>query len=323
MIYKALAEIILAASLMQIFPIDAGVVETYAKLPESGTRVGISVPAVLLAMNPTLPVAADLTRAPKKIRPESIGVITSAHSALVVDAASGAILFEKNASAKRSIGSMTKLMTALVFLSGNPDLSATASVESSDVREGGRQHIPIGKEVMLKDLLLASLVSSDNTATMSLVRLSGLSESDFVARMNEKAAEIGMVDTTFSDPSGLSPENRSTTPDLVALLRASLQDENIRFATEQAKASVAAVDGTTYALENTNELLDGFVNQDPYKIVGGKTGYLPEAGYCLGIEASKDGGKNIFVVVLGSGSVAGRLRDVKALTFWAYETYEW
>jgi len=319
MIYKMLAEIILAVSLVQIFPVDAGVVESYTKAETSA----VGFDTIMTAMRPSFPVADDVARAPKKIHPESIGVITAATTALVVDAVSGAVLFQKNADEARSIGSMTKLMTAMIFLSGNPDLNTPMTIESEDFREGGKQHIPAGKTVTIKDLLLASLVSSDNTATVALARLSGLSESDFVARMNEKAAEIGMVKTTFADPTGLSPENRSTAPDLVAMLRAALQNENIRFATEQAAATITDAEGNAYQLENTNELLAGFVNQDPYKIVGGKTGYLPEAGYCLGLEAQKDGGKNIFVVVLGSDSTIGRLNDVKALTVWAYNTYEW
>lgn len=323
MIYKMLVEIILAASLVQIFPVDAGVVESYVRSSDSVVSSEVSFSAVMTAMRPSFPVAKDVARAPKKIHPESVGVVTAATTALVEDAASGAILYEKNVDEARSIGSMTKLMTAMVFLSGNPDLNASAVIEIGDLREGGRQHLPTGKTITIKDLLLASLISSDNTATAALARLSDLSEDNFVARMNEKAAEIGMVETTFADPTGLSPENRSTAPDLVAMLRAALQNEDIRFATEQAVATITDTEENTYQLENTNELLTGFINQDPYKIVGGKTGYLPEAGYCLGVEARKDGGKNIFVVVLGSDSVAGRLRDIKALTVWAYNTYEW
>lgn len=323
MIYKMLVEIILAASLVQIFPLDAGVVESYTQSADSTVSSEVNFGTVMTAMRPSFPVAKDVARAPKKIRPESIGVVTAATTALIEDAASGAILYEKNADEARSIGSMTKLMAAMIFLSGNPDLNAAAVIEVDDFREGGRQHIPAGKTITIKDLLLASLVSSDNTATAALARLSGLSESDFVARMNEKAAEIGMTETTFSDPTGLSSENRSTAPDLVVMLRTALQNEEIRFATEQAAATITDAEGNTYQLENTNELLTGFINQDPYKIVGGKTGYLPEAGYCLGVEAQKDGGKNIFIVVLGSDSTTGRLRDVKALAVWAYNTYEW
>lgn len=322
MIYKALVEIILAIGLVQIFPVDAGVIESYTKATDS--RVFESnFGTAMTVMRPNFPVAADVVRAPTKINPESIGVVTAATTALVMDSESGAVLFEKNVDEARSIGSMTKLMTALIFLSGNPDQGAVVTIESSDYREGGKQHIPTGQAVTVKDLLLASLVSSDNTATAALARLSGFSESDFVARMNEKAAEIGMQQTTFADPTGLSSDNRSTAPDLVIMLRAALQNESIRFATEQASATITDISGNTYQLENTNELLNGFVNQDPYKIIGGKTGYLPEAGYCLGVEAQKDGGKEIFVVVLGSDSAAGRLRDVKALTVWTYNNFEW
>jgi len=158
---------------------------------------------------------------------------------------------------------------------------------------------------------------------MALVRLSGMPVGDFVGRMNERAAEIGMPHTTFADPVGLSPDNRSVTLDIVALLREALADDVIRNATEVASMSVTGTSGRTYQLENTNELLDGFLNQSPYKIIGGKTGYLPEAGYCLGIQVQKDGGQDIFLVVLGSDSMLGRLQDVKALAVWAYQTFEW
>jgi D-alanyl-D-alanine carboxypeptidase len=323
MLVKLIAQVMLTTALLQAFPYDAGGVERYARLPDAGVRERVSVSTALNLLYHPLPLSADANRAPKKVVPTSVGVVTSAVSALVVDAASGEVLFEKDIEESRSIGSITKLMTSLVFLSGNPDLSANASIEPRDVRLGGREHIAVGDEVTVRDLVLASLVSSDNSATMSLVRLSGLSEGDFVARMNEMAAEIGMNATTFVDPSGLSPENRSVAPDIVALLRATLENETIRFATEQASVTVTGASGRTYVLENTNELLEGFINQPPYAIVGGKTGFLPEAGYCLGVRVQKDGGKDIYVVVLGSDTKDGRLQDVKALTVWAYKTFEW
>jgi len=323
MIYKALAEIILAASLVQIFPVDAGVVESYSKLPTAASRYSVNISELVKMAYPTFPIAENINLPPKKIRPESMGVVTAAASALVQDAKSGAVLYEKNAAEPRSIGSVTKLMTALVFLSANPDLNQEVFLVSEDLREGGRQHVPINKIITVKDLLLASLVSSDNSATAAIARLSGLSENDFVAKMNQKAIEIGMTETNFSDPTGLSSENRATAHDVVALLHTALENENIRLATEQAATTITDKDGSVYQLENTNELLIGFINQNPYKIVGGKTGYLPEAGYCLGVQMEKDSGKDIFVVVLGSDSLAGRLNDVKALTVWAYQTYEW
>jgi len=323
MLVKLLAQVMLTATLLNTFPFDAGVVEQYAALPEPQGRRGTGIETTLSLLYGSLPRASDLDRAPHKIDPQSIGVVTSAVSALVVDAASGTTLYEKDIDESRSIGSITKLMTALVFLSDEPDLAARANIQPDDVRSGGREHVAIGDEVSMRDLILASLVSSDNSATMALVRLSGLSEGDFVARMNEKAAEIGMTSTTFRDPTGLSPENRSVAPDIIALLKAALGNDMIRSATEQASASVTGSSGRTYTLENTNELLEGFINEPPYKIVGGKTGYLPEAGYCLGVRMQRDGGQDIYVVVLGADSKEGRLQDVKALTVWAYKTFEW
>ena len=322
MIYKALAEIILAAGLVQLFPVNAGVVETYTKLPEAGGRENFSLSQLMEETFGTLPMAEDVA-SPTKIKPESLGVVTAATTALMVDVKSGAILFEKNSSEQRSIGSITKLMTALVFLSDQPNLFAAAMIEKSDLREGGRQHIPVGAVVTTGDLLFASLVSSDNSATAALARLSGLSEADFVAQMNARARELLMNDSIFTDPTGLSSGNRSTARDLIKLLSAALQDENIRLATEQATVTITSTDNQVYQLENTNELLTGFIDQDTYKIIGGKTGYLPEAGYCLGIEVQKDGSKNIFVVVLGSDSIRDRLTDVKNLALWAYQTYRW
>ncbi len=323
MMVKLFAQLMLTTALLQALPFDAGVVESSAALPGSGARQSLGIERVLSLVYGELPVMADADRTPRKIDPTSLGVITSAVSALVVDADSGAVLFQKNIEESRSIGSITKLMTSLLFLEGNPDLSAPSAIAPEDMRPGGRQHLSIGDTVTVRDLVLASLVSSDNSATMSLVRLSGMSEGDFVARMNEKAAEIGMKQTTFADPTGLSPENRSVAPDIVALLRAALSNETIRFATEQASATVTGASGRTYQLENTNELLDGFINQPPYKIVGGKTGFLPEAGYCLGVRMEKDNGKDLYVVVLGADSKEDRLKDVKALTVWAYKTFEW
>jgi D-alanyl-D-alanine endopeptidase (penicillin-binding protein 7) len=323
MLVKLLAHILVTAALLQTFPFDAGVVEQSAALPDTGARRGAGIETTLSLLYGSLPRAFEEDRAPHKIDPKSIGVVTSAVSALVVDARSGAVLYEKDIDESRSIGSVTKLMTSLVFLSGNPDLTARARIQSEDVRSGGREHIAALDEVSVRDLILASLVSSDNSATMALVRLSGFAEGDFVARMNEKAAEIGMASTTFRDPTGLSFENRSVAPDIIALLKAALGDGVIRSATEQATALVTGGSGRIYTLENTNELLEGFINEPPYKIVGGKTGYLPEAGYCLGVHMQKDGGQDIYVVVLGADSKEGRLQDVKALTVWAYKTFAW
>lgn len=322
MILRLLSQLVLATTLLQVYPHDAGMVERYATLPAAEQRQ----PGVFEAMDllrTELPAAPDASRAPRKVEPNSVGVVTSAVSAIVVDRATGATLYEKNVAEPRSIGSITKLMTAFVFLKGNPDLTSPSALQASDVRSGGMQHVAVGDTVTIGDLLRASLVGSDNSSTAALVRLSGLSDGDFVAKMNETAADIGMRATTFYDPTGLSADNRSVAPDVVRLIDAAMRVDVIREATELAVTTFRGSSGRVYSIDTTDELLNSFLNRAPYKVIGGKTGFLPEAGYCLGSLVSENEGHELIVVVLGSETITGRFQDVKALSAWAYKVFEW
>lgn len=322
MILRVLTQLLLATTLLQMYPYDAGMVERYATLPASEQRQPGALEAMAL-LTGALPEAPDAMRAPIKTDANSVGVVTSAVSAIVVDRATGAVLYEKNVAEPRSIGSITKLMTAFVFLRGNPDLTSPAALQPSDVRSGGVQHVSIGDTVTIRDLLHASLVGSDNSSTAALVRLSGLSEGDFVGKMNEAAAEIGMRATTFLDPTGLSSDNRSVAPDVVKLIDAVMRVDVIREATEQPVATFRGASGRAYAIATTDDLLNSFLNRAPFRVVGGKTGFLPEAGYCLGSVVSENDGHELVVVVLGSETIMGRFQDVKALAAWAYKVFEW
>ncbi|MFA4844958.1 MAG: serine hydrolase [Patescibacteria group bacterium] len=311
----------MASTLFQFFPVDVGELERRALLPDAQTR-SFDLLAVYDTLN-HLPEAGDRALAPTKIVTASMGVVTSAQSAIVVDRRSKEVLFEKNIYAPRAIGSITKLMTAHVFLLGDPDLNAPATMTSEDVRLGATLHIPVGETVTVRNMLEASLIGSDNTATMAIARLSGMPLGDFVARMNEEAAAIGMQQTTFADPTGLSSDNVSVVTDLAKMFDVLLENETIRETTQQSIVSITGSSGRTYTVNTTDELLLSFVNQAPYKIVGGKTGFLPEAGYTLGSIFSREGEGDIIVVVLGSESKEGRFQDVKSLAVWAYKTFDW
>ncbi|MBM5789898.1 D-alanyl-D-alanine carboxypeptidase [Candidatus Parcubacteria bacterium] len=280
-------------------------------------------PATPLSLTALAPAAPDAQSAPSKTDPRRIGVGTSAQSALVMDQQTGAILFEKNREEPRAIGSITKLMTAMVFLEGEPDLEARASLQPEDVRTGGIPYVRVGQDVRVRDLLYASLVGSDNSATAALVRLSGMTQGDFIARMNETAAQIGMTQTRFVDPAGLSANNTSVVMDLARLVDAASRVTVIRDATTHTAFELAVPAIGTATIENTNDLLHSFLHRDPYRIVTAKTGFLPEAGYCLGALFSRGGKDEIIVVVLGSQTDVGRFQDAKALGAWAYEVYEW
>lgn len=321
MIVKLFTQLVLASTLFHFFPMDMSEVERRALLPESSPRS-----FDLLASYQTfkhLPEALDRTQAPTKIATTSMGVVTNAQSAIVVDRRSKEVLFEKNIYEPRAIGSITKLMTAYIFLQGEPDLDAPATVMSQDVRLGAVLHLPVGETVTVRNLLEASLVGSDNTATSAIARLSGLPLGDFVARMNEEASAMGMQETTFADPAGLSSDNVSVVTDLAKMFDVILENKTIQEITQHATVSMTGSSGTVYTIESTDELLSSFVNQTPYRILGGKTGFLPEAGYCLGSIFSHEGEGDVIVVVLGSETKEGRFQDVKSLAVWAYQTFDW
>ncbi|MBI4713911.1 D-alanyl-D-alanine carboxypeptidase [Candidatus Uhrbacteria bacterium] len=320
MIFKLFTQVILASTLLQMFPVDARDLEKIATLPDSSERVVGTYSIFDLS---TVETDSVRKNAPVKKDGSRLGIITTAVSALVMDRNSGAILFEKNRQTPRAIGSITKLMTAYVFLKTNPDLDAPASLIQEDIRLGGIQHIPLLEVVTIRDLFYASLVSSDNSATSALVRLSGMSEGDFVAKMNETAASIGMQQTQFVDPTGLSSKNTSIVTDLARLLDEAAKIETIKDATQKSTHIVNSVSGKTFTFTSTDDLLQSFMNQPPYKIIAAKTGFLPEAGYCLATLFSRNGTDEILVIVLGSDSDSGRFQDVKSLAAWAYDAYEW
>ncbi|MBI4435565.1 D-alanyl-D-alanine carboxypeptidase [Candidatus Uhrbacteria bacterium] len=322
MIIKLFTQLLLASAVLQFFPADAGELETRATLPTASTR-SFDLFEAYEVISHRLPEAPDRPRAPVKLVSASMGVVTSARSAIVVDRASHEVLFEKNVAEPRAIGSITKLMTVYLFLQGNPDLDAPATLTSEDLRFGAELHLAIGETVTVRDLLKASLIGSDNSSTAALARLSGMSEGDFIARMNETAAEFGMQRTTFDDATGLSSKNVSVVSDLAILFDKILENETIAEITQLSQATIVGSSGRRYLVESTDELLGTFIDQPPYDIIGGKTGFLPEAGYCLGTIFSNENGGEIIVVVLGSETKEGRFQDVKSLAVWAYKTFDW
>lgn len=320
MIVKLFTQLVLATTLFQFFPADVAQLEARATSTQTQER-HFDLLAAYDRVDARLPISQDM--APTKVNVNSLGVVTQARSAIVVDRRSKEVLFEKNIYEPRAIGSITKLMTAFVFMSENPNMSVLATIEPNDVRLGATLHLPIGETFTIRQLLEASLVGSDNTATAAIARLSGLKEGDFVARMNEAAAGMGMQNTTFDDTTGLSSKNRSVVMDIALMLDNVLANEIIREITQQRLVSIVGSSGHTYTIKSTDELLGSFVNEAPFSIVGAKTGFLPEAGYCLGTIFSRNGAGEVIVVVLGSESKEGRFQDVKSLAVWAYETFAW
>ena len=255
----------------------------------------------------------------------SLGVKITAKSAVVVDSKTGAVLFEKNKEEVRSIASITKLMSALVFLDNNPGWEKTTVMQASDERSGGFFHVFRDEEISIKDLYNVGLVASDNNAIIALSRVSGLSEEEFVEEMNRKALVLGLSNTKFVDPTGLAPENVSTAMEIAKMLNYALSKKEIRDVLLLPEYDFIVVNNLRKVnVKNTDILLDSYLNDKSlgYKIIGGKTGYLDEAGFCLTMAVSKDS-REVIGVVLGSDTIDLRFQELKGIVTWVFDNYIW
>jgi D-alanyl-D-alanine carboxypeptidase len=269
-----------------------------------------------------LPQAADKP-IPQKINQNSLGVEVTARSGVVIDWESGEVLWEKNSFTQQSIASLTKLMTALVFLEYNPGWEKKVTVTAEDQREGGAAFFVVGDEVTVRDLFYVTLVRSINCSAAALVRSTGLAEGDFVKAMNQKAKDLGLKNTNFVDPTGLEVGNISNAQEVAILLQQALNNNAIANATTLSSHTAKILNkNENRVAQNTDWLLGSFLNQKPYQIVGGKTGYLDEAGYCLSLGVEREG-KKVISVVLGSDSLENRFNDTKGLIDWVFRNYSW
>lgn len=243
--------------------------------------------------------------------------------AAVWDEHSRTFLFQQEGEKKVPMASITKLMTALVFLENNPGWDHVHEVTREDRREGGRIFVYLGDKVEMEDLFNISLVASANTATMALVHSTGMTEEEFVEEMNRKAESIGLVKTEFTDVSGLDEGNVSTAKELARLAEVALEDADIREAVLKKEYEFTTRQGDTRTVLSTDSLLKTF----PYKgieILGGKTGYTPEAGYCfVGKFRDKENGRELISVVLGTEDEKARFKKTGELIDWAYRNHHW
>lgn len=235
-----------------------------------------------------------------------------AAAAIIFNPETGEVLWEENAQDKRSIASITKVMTALVFLEDNPDLSQEITIQRGDVYAASTTYLRANERITLGNLLHLALIASDNAAARALARVSHGGTAAFIERMNEKALELGLESTSFADPSGLNPANISSAYDLSRLISFASADDRIapimRTAEYQVKTS-----RRTVSIHNTNRLLLG----GEVDVMGGKTGFISKAGYCLAtLLRLPQSNQQVAVVVLGATSNQGRFWETRHLFNW-------
>ncbi|HEY7502097.1 MAG TPA: serine hydrolase [Vicinamibacterales bacterium] len=239
-----------------------------------------------------------------------------AAAAIIFDPQSGQVLWGENAQATRSIASITKVMTAVVFLEDQPDLSQTITVERGDVYAASTTYLRANERLTLDQVLHLTLIASDNAAARILARLSHGGTASFVERMNTKAAELGLESTAFTDPSGLRAENVSSAYDLSRLITYAATDEKLAPIIAPIMRTAEYKVGTsrrTISIHNTNRLvMDGDV-----EVMGGKTGFISKAGHCLAtLIRLPQTNQQVAVVVLGANSNVGRFWETRHLFNW-------
>ena len=260
------------------------------------------------------------TLPPQKQSDEEIDL--NSYSSSVLDCKSGKSIFNKEAERQVPIASITKLMTALVFLDNNPDFESEYIVLPQDRVEGGKIYLFNGDRVKLKDLFYLSLVGSANTATRALVNSTGMSLEEYVKAMNIKADSLGLKNTKFVDPIGLSSFNVSTAKEVSKLAQIALRNKYINEATLTDKYEFTTLDGKRKIVYSTDDLLTNFP-QNGIKILGGKTGYIEAAEYCFVGKFTDNQGHEIITVVLGSPDKYARFKETRKLVEWIYEVYKW
>lgn len=247
----------------------------------------------------------------------------TAKSAILVDPASGQLLYERAADEVRYPASLTKIMTALLaFEEGEPDDVVVVSANAAAVGEA-TAHLVAGDRLSLEDLLTAVLLPSANDAAVAVAEHIAGSLGAFVDRMNARAAELGLAATHFGNPHGLHRENHvSSARDLARLSCEALKLPGFREIVAQPEAEIALRRAgeekpRTMKLVNNNRLLTN-ANGNYWDLADGiKTGYTRQAGRCLAASAS-EGAWQLVCVVLGCED---SWKDARALVEWGFANF--
>lgn len=229
----------------------------------------------------------------------------SATGAIIADLDSGQMLFGKHARRPRAMGSLTKLMTALLIAEHHRLDEVVTVPEGIEKTVGSVVHLRAGERFTVGDLLTALLVPSANDAAQTLAIFHSGSIPAFVAEMNERARILGLRNTSYANPAGLDdPQQWSTPQDLAWLAAYVLRVEPLRERLSLPRAEIRSGAGRVISFESTHALL-----REPGPVVAGKTGTTEEAGQCL-LSIVQEKQRAYVVVLLGS---QGRYADMHAV----------
>ena len=236
--------------------------------------------------------------------------------ALVVDQDTHEVLFRKNDHAVLPIASLTKLMTGMIISQANLPMDEPITITQDDVdtEKGSRSRLTVGTTLTRGEMLHLALMSSENRAAHALGRTYPGGMAVFVAQMNAKARLMGMTDTRYVEPTGLSSRNQSSARDLATLVNVAHGDPLLRELSTSPGYEVA-VGPKTLQYNNTN----GLVKNPTWDIGLQKTGYISEAGRCL-VMQTQIAGRKLIMVFLDSAGKFSRLGDAERVRNWLEES---
>ena len=255
-----------------------------------------------------IPVFSESVEASVPVEPPKI----DAGSAIVMDAMTGRVLYEKDAYSKKPIASTTKIMTAILAIEhGNLDDMVTVSKRAAAIG-GSTIHLRAGEKLSLRDLLYGLMLNSGNDAAIAIAEHIGGTVERFAEMMTEKARQLGAKNTNFKTPHGLdNPDHYSTAYDLALITRYALGNETFN---QIVRTQTAQIQGRS--LYNTNEMLDLYPGAD-----GVKTGYTSKAGRCLVTSATR-GNRRYISVVLNCSSRTARAKSSRSILDYAFDNYK-
>ena len=263
--------------------------------------------ALSLALAPLAAWSAEVVQ-PREPRLKS-------EMAIVVDQDTDEVLYEKNADQVSSIASITKLMTAMVTLDAQLPMDEELEVTSEDRANGWAQtRLRPGAALTRGQALHLALMSSENHAAQLLGRTYPGGVPALVGAMNAKAQLLGMAESHFADPTGLSPSNRSSAADLVRMVKAAYEYPEIRYDSVSTDLLVP-VGRQLVHYQNTNHL----TSRPDWQIGLQKTGYIAAAGRCLVMQAVIDG-RRVVMVLLDSVGRSSRFADAQRVRDWLKAT---
>ena len=276
---------------------------------EASAKTARSKPAsIIQALVPAIPSFGQLAGLHSAIDPLDL----KSSVALVIDQDTSEVLFSKNGHAVLPIASLTKLMTGIIISGAKLPMDEMITVTQNDVdtEKNSRSRLSVGTTLSRGELLHLALMSSENRAAHALGRTYPGGMATFVSLMNAKAKMLGMHDTTYAEPTGLSSRNQSSAQDLAALVNAAYGDPVLRELTTSPGHQVA-VGSRTLQYNNTNRL----VKSPDWDIGLQKTGYIREAGQCL-VMQTKIAGRKLIMVFLDSADKLSRLGDAERVRRW-------